>query len=142
MSLPKDVMNKKARRLITTLAASAAAVVTTFTLAGPANAATETIRTTDANPGGSLAWTAYGDKVTVCDTDADGKFAEGDVYNSKGVFVYSVFASGNGNCTTVDANTDATHNLVEGATYKFEICLNFDYGYEEFCSSMTRVNDN
>jgi len=135
-------MTKNIRRIATTLGASAVAVIATFALAGPASAATLKIWTTDDNPGGSLQWTAYGDKVTVCDTQADNYFAEGDVYNSKGIFVYSVIASGNGTCKSESASNGAPYDLTEGAKYTLDVCIMEDFGYPKFCSSATVTNNN
>lgn len=65
-----------------------------------------TVYTTDGGrAGGKAVWTAYGDKLTVCDRDADGysvravlQWIGDDHYTHQ----FTATATGNGNCTTVD----------------------------------------
>ncbi|MGP3756966.1 hypothetical protein [Streptomyces sp. IBSNAI001] len=130
----------KKRSLVTALAAGAA-----FTFLGASSAAASDYKITTVGhiifPGGSIEYTKYGDKVKVCDIDADGKAAMGRVMRQTGTTVYTLRAGGKGNCTTRDANDGGVYNLVEGWTYTFWICLASDDGSEGYCNKGTWKNN-
>ncbi|MET7809385.1 hypothetical protein ABZT26_00830 [Streptomyces sp. NPDC005395] len=132
----------KKRSLVTALAAGAAF---TFLGASSAVASDYDYKITTLGhiffPGGSIEYTKYGDKVKVCDTDADGKAAMGRVIRLTGTTVYTLRAGGKGNCTTRDANDGGVFNLVEGWTYRFSVCLATDSGDEGYCNSEKWVNN-
>ena len=125
-------------RILRTLAMTAIAVLTSFALAATAHAADMTIRTTDDNPGGKLEFTAQGDIVKLCDTQADGWRAVGYVIKPNGSRQYMLTASRNGTCTTKRANQGSPYNLTEGTTYTFKVCLDRDNNNtsdDKFCRS-------
>jgi hypothetical protein len=125
------------------LGTSAVAVIASFGLAGTAQAASFTIFTTDDRPGGSLSFTADGDVVKLCDTQADGKRAVGNVYNPSGSRRYTFYASGNGHCTTVGASKGGVYDLVEGQQYGFQVCLEEDNDLtDRFCREAKFTNTN
>jgi hypothetical protein len=105
------------------------------------------IETTDDNPGARM-WVALtGDKVQICDTDADGKRAVGNVYNgsrSAGTLSkrYTFYAEQRGTCVTKLANMGGVYNLPEGKEFTFEICIDDDPGTDKFCTYYEKFNDN
>ncbi|MEV4753879.1 hypothetical protein AB0J86_02000 [Micromonospora sp. NPDC049559] len=122
---------------------SLVAVVTSFAMTTTAQAAPLfTIKTTDDNPGGTLSFTAYGDIVTICDVQADGKPAVGTVWTTGGVQLYTFMASGNGTCNTRRASDGGVFDLVEGREYGFEVCLQNDNGTWSFCRTNWAFNNN
>jgi hypothetical protein len=64
---------------------------------------------------GSASFVASGDRLTVCDTVADGYSVSVTVYDESagGKKIYTVKAAGKGKCTP------GTKNLTEGHTYSF-----------------------
>jgi hypothetical protein len=133
----------KIHRSLKILGISAAGVLASFALATPAQAASVTIFTSDDNPGGSLSFTANGDVVELCDRQADGKRAVGNVYNPSGSRRYTFYASGHGTCNTRGASDGGVFDLVEGQRYGFEVCLEDDSNLtDRFCRISWVYNNN
>lgn len=90
------------------------ALAASWTAVGAVPAAEASVVTTvysrdGGTAGGKAVWTAYGDKLTVCDRDADGYSARAvlqwigdDGYTHQ----FTATASGSGRCTTVDKNIE------------------------------------
>ncbi|WUI04003.1 hypothetical protein OHR68_20135 [Spirillospora sp. NBC_00431] len=74
-------------------------------LAPAASAGTNTgyVRTKDGNPGGKAAFFHKGDKISVCDINHDGYYAQAELHTSARK-VITVTAKGHGNCTTKSKN--------------------------------------
>ena len=126
----------KLRRALAVLALST--VVGSVAIPTPAHAADSwdlIVSTTDDNPGGRMWVAASGDVVQVCDVQADGKRAVASVYNPGGSLRYRFTASGVGTCNTKGASNGGAYNLVEGTSYKFQVCLTDDTGALKFCQS-------
>jgi hypothetical protein len=80
--------------------------------------------TTDNNPGGRLRYDRNGQKVEVCDRQADGWRAVGYVWDTvTGERVHTINVPANENCKTRD-RTD--RRLVQGRLHAFRICLDRD----------------
>ncbi len=126
----------------------------TLMAAGPAQAADLCdagrwdfcIETTDDNPGGRMWVSMNGDVVQICDTDADGKRAVGNVYRGSraagdAVKVYTFYDGGNNSgCETRRAGMGGKFNLIENRVYTFQICIDDDPGRDRFCSSYEEYN--
>lgn len=105
------------------LAVVAAALVTVLSFASPAAAAEHThhMHTGDAfgdltGWSGEGVFTEEGDRVHICDTDADGRGVIIYVYKGtpdNGVLLYSTHVGGNGNCVTKSAADGGVYNLPE-----------------------------
>jgi hypothetical protein len=105
------------------------------------------IETTDDNPGGRMWVELTGDKVQICDTDADDKRAVGNVYNgsrSAGTLSkrYTFYAETRGTCVTKLANMGSPYNLPEDREFTFEICIDDDPGTDRFCTYYEKFNNN
>lgn len=106
------------------------------------------IETTDDNPGARMWVELTGDKVQVCDTDADGKRAVGNVYNgsrSAGTLDhrYTIYdENADGSCKTVLANMGGKYNLPEDREFTFEVCIDDDPGPNKFCTYYEIFNNN
>ncbi|GGS74216.1 MULTISPECIES: hypothetical protein [Streptomyces] len=100
---------------------------------------THAMETDDGNPGGRLEFRTLGDIVTVSDQQAnDGHSAIGYVYEyvnstTRGDRLYSLRDDGSDGVPAVARASDGgSHNLVEGRSYWFRICLIGDDGLS-FC---------
>ncbi|WP_262706397.1 MULTISPECIES: hypothetical protein [Streptomyces] len=116
----------------------AAAVVVSLTMATGAHAASHEMKTDDGDPGGKLTFNSDGDKIKVCDEQADGWSAVAYVINPDGSTRYSLSARGNGNCTPRSADDGGRYNLHDGTDYTFRVCLDHDgsgTGDDRFCDS-------
>jgi len=93
--------------------------------------------------GGNMWFNEYGDVVTVCDGDADGKAAELRVYNGKvgGGTRYLVYARGDGNCTTRKASMGGSYNLPEDSYVGFQLCLHTEGYGSGYCNNANWYND-
>jgi hypothetical protein len=112
------------------LGVAAAALIATLTLAAPASAAEHTkhMHTGDAY-GSVTGWsgegvfTEEGDRVHICDTDADGRGVAIYVYKgtpADGYLRYSMQVGGNGNCVTKSAADGGVYDLPESRVgFKF-----------------------
>ena len=115
------------KKLVHALGAATAAAALVLAAGTPALAYDNSVRTTDSDPGGRLEWTAYGDIVKVCDTEADGY----SVYGHVGYFIseyrvidaYDVSVGGNGKCVTVSNTTGSAYDLPEGYNISLVVCL-------------------
>jgi hypothetical protein len=74
------------------------------------------------DPGASVWFQEYGDKVTLCDTAKDGAAAVLSVEYPETVAVYRMKEGGKGNCDTYRAGDGGSHDLREGRTYTFRVC--------------------
>ncbi|MFF5161341.1 hypothetical protein ACFY3N_35030 [Streptomyces sp. NPDC000348] len=100
------------------------------TSAAPGILATHSMETDDGNPGGRLEFRTLGDIVTVNDQQAnDGHAAIGYVYEyvnstTRGELLYSLRDNGSDGIPAVARASDGgSHNLREGRSYWFRICL-------------------
>jgi|tagenome__1003787_1003787.scaffolds.fasta_scaffold19563856_2 hypothetical protein len=128
------------RRPFATVGLTTAAVLGTLVMATSAFAADMTLKTTDDNPGGTISFTADGDVLKLCDSDADGKRAVTYVRDGSRT-VYWMWASGNGNCITRSASNGSPFNLTEGHTYTFRVCIdnnNDNTSDDQFCNSANK----
>jgi hypothetical protein len=82
----------------------------------------EVMYTDDPAPGGVVYFTAYGDKVKLCDIEADGRGVTLNVSHN-GVTRYNMSVGGWGNCVTRSNSSGPAFDLPEGKVYKFRICL-------------------
>ncbi|WP_313811071.1 hypothetical protein [Glutamicibacter sp.] len=119
--------------------------------APPASAADHSMKTLGdvlfpgQDAGGSMWFNTYGDVVTVCDREADGRYAVLYVYNEEayGVQRYKVTAKGDGNCTTRKASMGSPYNLREGKTFGFLLCTaTKEYPDGAYCNAATWRNSN
>ncbi|GGR69783.1 hypothetical protein GCM10010252_04830 [Streptomyces aureoverticillatus] len=112
------------KALATALGLAAAAVVTPLVTAPPAAAAqwwSYQMHTDDGDPGGRVRYQPNGDRVQVCDIEADGHRAGVHVYDTVLRAHVDDFAVGTaGKCVTHDANDT---NLKEGRKYVFTVYL-------------------
>lgn len=132
----------KSSRLVTAFAASVA-LAAAFPAA--AFAADHSMYTHDdvfpgEDPAGHMWFNEYGDVVTLCDNDADGKkpilhVALGDPYAPDR---YTLTVGGEGNCVTARASDGGSHNLPENTDIGFLICVHPD----SYCNANTWHNDN
>jgi hypothetical protein len=98
------------RRLLTVLASTALALTAASTLPVAEASTTTTVYTRDAGvSGGRAVWVANGDRLQVCDQDADGysvravlQWLGSDHYTHQ----FTATVSGVGNCTTVHKNIE------------------------------------
>jgi hypothetical protein len=91
-----------------------------------ASAATwdEWMYTDDGDPGGVIRFKAYGDRVQVCDIQADGYGVIGWIDDGYGSGPNRVYVGGYGSCKTVDASTSGgKYNQRENTWVHFEVCL-------------------
>ncbi|MEU3838603.1 hypothetical protein AB0E88_00975 [Streptomyces sp. NPDC028635] len=91
--------------------------------------------TVDAGKGGTVYIAEYGDVVSLCDTNADGRTPEAEVsYESVNGWVsaYSLRASGGeGSCASARASDGGSHNLPENKEIEVTLWLGplyHDYG--------------
>lgn len=92
----------------------------------PAHAAEYLMFTKDGRPGGSVKFTAAGDKVHLCDLQADGKRVKLRVMNvtkDPNQIEYTIDASGLQACADVDASMGQPFNLAEKHCFNFDIWL-------------------
>lgn len=102
--------------LLTAPTASAAPAATT------ANWWDEQMHTNDSDPGGRVRFKADGDKVELCDIEADGwKVNLTIVHGYTGNVVDRMSVGGNGSCVTHTAANG--HDLTENQHYYFQIYL-------------------
>src|SRR5262245_12115384 len=98
----------KLRKLLSTLVIAAVSTIASVVAGGTANATTwdHVWKTTDDNPGGTVYIKENGDTVKVCDTDADGYWAEAFYSFQDGTHPTEMLlsASGHGNCETASAS--------------------------------------
>jgi hypothetical protein len=123
---------KQRKRVAAVIAAASSAVLFAATAA---QADTGVFRTSDNWPhGGAASFVSYGDRLNLCDTQADGAFVTAYVYDSDGFnFVYDIGEhAGNGHCTHADATMGGKHNLAEGHPYWFKVCVRTD----DYCSGV------
>lgn len=126
------------KKVLSTMAMSAAAVVTSFAVAGPALAYNESWRTDDGDPGGIAYWTADNDIVKICDIEPDGWAVAAFVYhrqtNGTLAFDYQFYVGGNGNCADRKASEGATFNLPENQNAHIGVCLmRDDWAEIDYC---------
>ncbi|MEH1163933.1 hypothetical protein V6V47_00945 [Micromonospora sp. CPCC 205539] len=123
------------RRTLTSLGMSGAAVLAVLAVAVPAQASFGPIWTRNGD-GGSMTFTSNGDVLTVCDEEADGRYADLRVYTASTlIHRYTIQAKSNGSCVTRSAANGGVYDLVEGVTYKFEICLDWAGGDRYNCDT-------
>jgi hypothetical protein len=114
------------------LVVSAATLALTVGITPSAWAADHTLYSADVitvyeDPGAKVEFTEYGDIVTLCDNDADGKLANVVVYRDDeadgfyGVKLYEKYVGGEGNCRTYRASNG--YNLPEGHNIGFLVCV-------------------
>jgi hypothetical protein len=126
------------KKILSTMAMSAAAVVTSFAVASPALAYNETWKTDDGDPGGVVYWTADNDIVKICDIEEDGWAVAAVVYhrltNGALAFDYQFYVGGNGNCADRKASEGATFNLPENRNVRIGVCLmKEDWDVVDYC---------
>jgi hypothetical protein len=136
------------------LGVAAAALISLLTLAAPASAAKHTkhMHTGDAY-GSVTGWsgegvfTEEGDRVHICDTDADGRGVIIYVYKGTpddGVKLYSINVGGEGNCVTKSASDGGVYNLPE-TRIGFKFCRYWkeeDRYHAGECEDYDFLNDN
>ncbi|MDX3190042.1 hypothetical protein PV458_16670 [Streptomyces sp. MN03-5084-2B] len=136
------------------LGVAAAALVTALSFAAPASAADHTkhMHTGDAfgdvtGWSGEGVFTEEGDRVHICDTDADGRGVAIYVYKgtpATGTFLYSMEVGGNGNCVTKSAADGGVHNLPESRV-GFKFCrywIEDKRAHTGECKDYDFLNDN
>ncbi|WP_370967102.1 hypothetical protein [Amycolatopsis sp. cg9] len=133
---------------------AAAALVAVLSCASPASAADHTkhLHTGDAfgdvtGWSGEGVFTEEGDRVHICDTDADGRGVIIDVYKGtpeNGYILYSMHVGGNGNCDTKSAADGGVYNLPE-TRIGFKFCRYWkedDRYHAGECKDYDFLNDN
>ncbi|MET7704946.1 hypothetical protein [Micromonospora sp. NPDC005189] len=121
------------RRTLTSLGMSGAAVLAALAVAVPAHASFGPVWTWNGDAG-SMTFTSYGDVLTVCDEEADGRYIDLRVYTaSTNTHRYTIQAKSNGSCVTRSASNGGVYDLVEGANYKFVLCVDWGGGDRYNC---------
>ncbi|WP_410571322.1 hypothetical protein [Amycolatopsis sp. cmx-4-61] len=136
------------------LGVAAAALISVAGLAAPASAADHVkhIHTGDAfgdvtGWSGEGTFTEEGDRVHICDTDADGRGVAVYVYKgtpATGVQLYWMHVGGNGNCVTKSAADGGVYNLPE-TRVGFKFCRYWkeaDGYHAGECKDYDFLNDN
>lgn len=100
----------------------------------PASAVDYSMSTDDGDPGGKVKFTMHGDVVEVCDQESDGYAAKVWVYNPNGSTRYTLQAGTSGVCKTARASQGGSHDLTEGVSYTFKICLHKS-GSDKYCDT-------
>jgi hypothetical protein len=108
------------------------ALVAVGSLLGTGTAFAETdipwIYTTDDNPGGKAKFTAHGDRVTVCDEQADGWGVIARIRRASNNDVFFEIRDSNAS----DGCKEKTENLPDGVDVELQVCLYRD-GEVTFC---------
>lgn len=125
------------KRVATFAAASAAALLMSLTMSTPAQASDswhEMYTDDGGRHGGKVTFKEYGDVVTLCDRDADGRFVTlyvttVDPISYRG-YMLSTEGQKAGFCITSQASQGRPHDMWENKTYKFEIDLSGSGGYD------------
>lgn len=125
------------KRVATFAGAAAAAVLMSMSVAGPAHASASSheMYTDDGGrKGGVVTFKENGDVVTLCDRDADGRFATlyvtaVDPISYRG-YMLSTEGEKAGFCITAKASQGKPRDMWENRTYKFEIDLSGDGAYD------------
>jgi hypothetical protein len=101
------------------------------------------MNTDDGDPGGRVEFTKRGDRVRVCDKEADGYSAWVGVYDhDKGdKHVYDLYARQNGTCIEVYADLAPKYDLTEGHDFKFVVCLDNGEYWKHYCDTAYWSND-
>ena len=125
----------KIHRLLAPLVLGLTAVTGLATTPAYAAGPDEAMNTEDGDPGGRVEFTKYGDRVRVCDKEADGYSVWMAVYDhdDNDKFVYQLEARKNGTCLEVYANLAPEYNLKEDRIYKFAICLDNGEYFKHYC---------
>ncbi|MFB9687837.1 hypothetical protein [Amycolatopsis plumensis] len=136
------------------LGVAAAALVAALSFASPASAADHTkhMHTGDAfgdvtGWSGEGVFTEEGDRVHICDTDADGRGVAIYVYKgtpASGAQLYWMHVGGNGNCVTRSAADGGVYNLPE-TRVGFKFCRYWkeaDRYHSGECKDYDFLNDN
>lgn len=91
---------------------------------------------------GEAYFTEHGDKVKICDTDADGYAVKMWVSldNAYGPNLYSFYRGGEDNCATHEASEGGAYNLPENRYIGFLFCRYKD-GQESECRAYKFYND-
>ncbi|MEU0467510.1 hypothetical protein ABZ215_26205 [Amycolatopsis sp. NPDC006131] len=112
------------RRTLSAVAVVTAAAVAPVVMAPAADAAWWKLQmhTDDGDPGGRVRFQPNGDRVEVCDIEADGYGVELYVSRPYHNDSYRIRVGGNGNCVTRDADWPG-YNLAENTYYDFDIYL-------------------
>jgi hypothetical protein len=114
------------------------AAVASVAMATSALAADYEMNTRDGgDTGGKIEFTRSGDKLEVCDEQADGWRAVAYVINPDGSERYKLPVSGDGDCKTKSAENGSPFNLNEKKTYTFKVCLDHDnpnHSDDRFCN--------
>jgi hypothetical protein len=94
------------------------------------------------SPGAHMWFNEYGDVVTVCDNDADGKKADVSVHvDGVGTpATYSMAVGGDGRCTTRKARMGGAYDLPENTKIAFYACVDGGFG-PNLCNQKTWFND-
>jgi len=132
------------RKTVSALAASVAAIMVSFGLAAPAQAAADHYMYTDdwGTRGGVVYFWTYGDVVQVCDRDADGYGVRVRVTDStQGLYKYTLGVGGVDRCKSVGASDGSPYNLREGNVFHFRICLEKNGSLYD-CNYRYWVNEN
>ena len=136
------------------LGVAAAALIAVLSFASPASAADHTkhMHTGDAF-GSATGWsgegvfTEEGDRVHICDTDADGRGVIIYVYKgtpADGYILYSIHVGGEGNCVTKSAANGGVYDLPESRV-GFKFCRYWkedDRYHAGECKDYDFLNDN
>jgi hypothetical protein len=106
------------KRQLTIAAIGLLSLGATLATAAPASADIGWIKTLDGAPGGEAKFVANGDKLTVCDIEADGWAAQATLYGY-GLGQLYVTALSNGSCVTKAFSTQ----VPEGLMVYIRVCL-------------------
>lgn len=79
-----------------------------------------------------MSFTANGDKLTVCDIEADGYAALAYIETTNNTLRYQLQAGGVDTCKTRDASYGGVYDLPEGNTWWITVCL-VKGGYTSYC---------
>jgi len=129
---------------------AAAALALTLGLSTPASAADHTHHMHTGDVWGNISgwsgegvFTEEGDRVHICDVDADGYAVIMFVYKgapATGYILYSFHVGGEGTCATKSAADGGIHNLPEGRI-GFKFCRYKD-SHDSECKDYDFLNDN
>ncbi|MFI5592517.1 hypothetical protein ACIA5G_46245 [Amycolatopsis sp. NPDC051758] len=136
------------------LAVAAAALIGVLSFAAPASAADHTKHMHTGDAFGSVTgwsgegvFTEEGDRVHICDTDADGRGVIIYVYKgtpASGTQLYSINVGGEGSCVTKSAANGGVYNLPESRV-GFKFCRYWkadDRYHAGECQDYDFLNDN
>ncbi|MFI6095775.1 hypothetical protein ACIA8G_09495 [Lentzea sp. NPDC051213] len=114
------------------------ALVAVGALLGTGTASAETdipwTYTTDDNPGGKAKFTAHGDRVTVCDEQADGWGVVAKIRRASNNEVFFEINDSNAS----DGCKEKTKNIPDGVDVELHVCLYKD-GQVWFCETKSGV---